>query len=214
MRVFLSNFSHVFAALFPVINPPGMALLFIAMTRRASRDQRTLLAGRIAFFAFLVINVSYYVGTLLLNFFDISLPVLRVAGGFVLASSGWRLLNEARSGSETDLNVGGSSGDWGHMAFYPLTMPITTGPGTISVTIALGAILPKKIPVMLGALAASLTVSAAVYLCYRYADQIEGRLGKTGSEALSRLFAFILVCIGVQILWNGISELWGSMIPK
>jgi multiple antibiotic resistance protein len=97
------------------------------------------------------------------------------------------------------------------MAFYPLTMPITTGPGTISVAIALGAILPREIPVMLAALAASVAISAAVYLCYRYADRIEGRLGRTGSEALSRLFAFILICIGVQIFWNGFSELWGSL---
>jgi multiple antibiotic resistance protein len=190
VRDFFQYYGHVFAALFPVINPPGMALLFIAMTRRASRAQRTLLAGRIAFYAFLTINVAYYVGTLILDFFDISLPVLRVAGGIVLASSGWRLLNETRSWSDTGVEVGG-----------------------ISVTIAMGAILPKKIPVMLGALAASVTISVAIYLCYRYADRIEGRLGRTGSEALSRLFAFILVCIGVQILWNGISELWGSLPP-
>jgi multiple antibiotic resistance protein len=191
-----------------------MALLFIAMTRRASRTQRTFLAGRIAFYAFLIINVSYYVGRFILEFFDISLPVLRVAGGIVLASSGWRLLNETRSASDAGVEVGGSSGDWIQMAFYPLTMPVTTGPGTISVTIAMGAILPKTIPVMLGSLAASVAISAAIYLCYRYADRIEGRLGKTGSEALSRLFAFILVCIGVQILWNGISELWGSLPPQ
>ena len=214
MRVFLHHFGNLFATLFPVINPPGMALLFIAMTRRASREQRTLLAGRIAFYAFLIINVSYYVGRFILEFFDISLPVLRVAGGIVLASSGWRLLNETRSGSDTGVDVGGGSGDWVQMAFYPLTMPVTTGPGTISVTIAMGAILPKTLPVMLGSLAASVTISAAIYLCYRYADRIEGRLGKTGSEALSRLFAFILVCIGVQILWNGISELWGSLPPQ
>jgi multiple antibiotic resistance protein len=213
VKDFFQYYGHVFAALFPVINPPGMALLFIAMTRRASRAQRTFLAGRIALYAFLTINVAYYVGTLILDFFDISLPVLRVAGGIVLASSGWRLLNETRSGSETGVELGGTSGDWIQMAYYPLTMPVTTGPGTISVAIALGAILPKRIPVMLGALAAGVTISAAVYFCYRYADRIEGRLGKTGSEALSRLFAFILVCIGVQILWNGFSELWGSLTP-
>ncbi|MBI3802850.1 MAG: NAAT family transporter [Nitrospirae bacterium] len=214
MTVFLQSFGHVFAALFPVVNPPGMALLFLAMTRRASRAERTLLAGRIAVYAFLVVNVAYYVGTVILHFFDISLPVLRVAGGIVLASSGWRLLNETRSGSDAGLDVGGGSGDWARVAFYPLTMPVTTGPGTISVAIALGAILPKKVPVMLGALAASGLVSGAIYLCYRYADRIENRLGQTGSEALSRLFAFILICIGIQILWNGFSELWASLPAK
>lgn len=213
VAVFLESFGRVFAALFPVINPPGMALLFLAMTRRASRAERTFLAGRVAFYAFLVVNTAYYVGTVILRFFDISLPVLRVAGGIVLASSGWRLLNESRSGRDAGLEVGGA-GDWVRVAFYPLTMPVTTGPGTISVSIALGAILPRNMPVMLGGLTASLLISGAIYLCYRYADRIESRLGRAGSEALSSLFAFILICIGVQILWNGFSELWGSLPAK
>ena len=214
MRGSLGGFIQLFAALFPVINPPGMALLFLAMTRGSSRDRREVLAKRIAFYSFLVIGVAYFIGKFILIFFGISLPVLRVAGGLVLASSGWRLLNETRSGGGTGIEVGGASGDLARIAFYPLTMPITTGPGTISVTIALGASQALKIPVILGVVAAAVTIAATIYLCYRFADRIEGALGQTGSEALSRLFAFILVCIGVQILWDGFSELWLSLADQ
>ena len=87
---------------------------------------------------------------------------------------GWRLLNETRGKSDTDLGVVVTPGNLAQMAFYPLTMPITTGPGTISVAIALGASHTEKAPLMLGALAASAAVSASIFLCYRYADRIEG----------------------------------------
>ena len=204
-------FVQMFAALFPVINPPGMALIFLALTRHANRTQRTDLAKRIALYSFLVVSISYYIGAFILGFFGISVPVLRVAGGIVLASSGWKLLNESRGRGGDDPGVETASGDLAKIAFYPLTMPITTGPGTISIAIALGATHSAKAPIILGALAASATVAVSIFLCYRYADRIEGALGQTGSDALSRLFAFILVCIGVQLMWDGISQLVGSL---
>jgi multiple antibiotic resistance protein len=208
---FLKMFVQMFAALFPVINPPGMALIFLAMTRSAGREQRTILAKRIAFYAFLIVIISYHIGSFILGFFGISVSVLRVAGGLVLAASGWRLLNETRGKTDADLGVGVTPANLATIAFYPLTMPITTGPGTISVTIAFGASQPLKLPIMLGALAASAAIAASIFLCYRYADRIEGALGQTGSDALSRFFAFILICIGVQLLWNGFSELWSGL---
>ena len=210
----LHSFVQVFSALFPVINPPGMALFFLALTRKAGRDRRTALARRIAFYSLLVIGVSYSIGKFILIFMGISIPVMQVAGGMVLVSAGWRFLNETRAQDETSVDVGGGSGDLERIAFYPLTMPITTGPGTISVAIALGTTLPMRIPVMLGVLVAIVMIATSIYLCYRYSDRIEGALGQTGSEALSRLFAFILICIGVQILWDGFSELWKSLPPR
>ena len=210
----LHSFVQVFSALFPVINPPGMALFFLALTRKAGRDRRTALARRIAFYSLLVIGVSYSIGKFILIFMGISIPVMQVAGGMVLVAAGWKFLNETRAQDDTDVDVGGGSENLESIAFYPLTMPITTGPGTISVAIALGTTLPERIPVLLGALSAAVAIAAIIYFCYRFADRIEGALGQTGSEALSRLFAFILICIGVQILWSGVSQLWLSLPPK
>ena len=208
---FLKMFVQMFAALFPVINPPGMALIFLAVTRKASRTQRTALAKRIAIYAFFVVGVSYYIGGFILGFFGVSVPVLRVAGGIVLALSGWRLLNESRSGSDAEVGAGVTPANLAQVAFYPLTMPITTGPGTVSVAIALGAGHTDKLTNGLGALAGTTAIAASIFLCYRYADRIEGALGQTGSDVLSRVFAFILICIGVQLLWGGFSELWASL---
>jgi multiple antibiotic resistance protein len=207
----LQSFIQVFSALFPVINPPGTALFFLAMTRRANRERRAALAKRIGFYSFLVVGISYFIGKFILVFFGISIPVLRAAGGMILISTGWRFLHETRAQDETDVEVSGTAEDLERIAFYPLTMPITTGPGTISVSIALGATLSQKLPVLLGVVAAAVLISAIIFLCYRYADRIEGALGQTGSEALSRLFAFILICIGVQIFWEGFTELWTQL---
>ena len=90
MSTILNSFLPVFAGLMPIVNPPGSALLFLAMTRRGTRAQRTELARRIALYAFLIMIVSLYVGAFVLKFFGISVPVLRVAGGMVLAFAGWR----------------------------------------------------------------------------------------------------------------------------
>src|SRR4029077_9422522 len=126
---------------------------------RSSRDRRAALAKRIAFYSFLVIGVSYSVGKFILVFLGISIPVMQVAGGMVLVSAGWKFLNETRAKDDTEVDVGGGSGDLERIAFYPLTMPITTGPGTISVAIALGTTLPaEKIPVLLGVLTASVFI--------------------------------------------------------
>jgi multiple antibiotic resistance protein len=211
MSEWLNMFIQMYAALFPVINPPGMALIFLTLTRRANRQQRADLARRVGLYALIVVMISYYIGTFILKFFGISVPVLRVAGGMVLMAAGWKLLNESRSAEGEEAAVSGNAGDLVRMAFYPLTMPLTTGPGTISVTIALGASHPLRVPYILGALVGGAAISSSIYLSYRYADRIESALGKTGSDALARLFAFILICVGVQILWDGFSVLWAEL---
>src|ERR1700720_2354891 len=137
---FGSLFLLIFAAAFPIVNPAGSALIFLDMTRRAAHRTREGLARCVAFYSFLVLNGSLFIGSYVLAFFGISVPALRVAGGIVVAAAGWQFLQEHEHES-----IAGSAGeeqrsreDYLGMAFYPFTMPITTGPGTISVMIALG----------------------------------------------------------------------------
>jgi multiple antibiotic resistance protein len=195
----------VFAALFPIINPPGTALIFYASTRHRSREQRAELAKWISIYAFLIINVSLYVGAYMLQFFGVSVPGLRVAGGLVVTATGWKLLNAQREEPEPAHSPHGD--DLRASAFYPLTMPLTTGPGTIAVTIALGTGRSLSASAMVGALLATIAIAALIYVCYRFADRVETALGGTASDAIARLFAFILMCIGIEIGWAGISEL-------
>jgi multiple antibiotic resistance protein len=223
----LQSFLLVFLALLPIVNPPGSALLFLAITRRGTRQLRAALARQIAIYAFLIMIVALYVGAFVLELFGISVPVLRVAGGVVLALSGWRTLEAPRQPSDAaQADHAGGARELEGMVFYPLTMPLTAGPGTVAVAIAVGTrgsgehsmstaqMAGEMIGAMLGAALAALGIAALVYVCYRYADRIEDALGERGSDALGRLFAFILICIGVQILWTGFAELWSTLPPR
>jgi multiple antibiotic resistance protein len=208
----LKAFLLVLATLFPILNPPGSALLFLAITHRETHSEREHLARQIALFASILIVVSLSIGSYVLILFGISVPVLRVAGGIVVAMIGWQMLSGANMPSEA-APAPKKSKDYG--AFYPLTMPLTAGPGTIAACIALGTARPQGASLfggfVVGALLAVATLALLIYLCYRYSDRIERVLGAAGSEAFSRLFAFILLCIGVQAFWNGFSELLASV---
>jgi multiple antibiotic resistance protein len=219
MSAALNSFLVVFAGLIPIVNPPGSALLFLAMTRRGTSAERSELARRIAIYAFLIMIVSLYVGAFVLKLFGISVPVLRVAGGLVLAFAGWRALDAPRQRTDAQTPEAADDSDLAGMAFYPLTMPLTAGPGTVAVAIALGTSgsgtadmpWPTVIGGMLAALLATLAIAGLVYVCYRFADRLEMALGERGSDALGRLFAFILICLGIQIFWIGFAELWASL---
>ena len=214
----LNIFFLVFAAIFPVVNPPGSALVFLGLTRDASHEIRRILAWRVARNSFFVLVCSFFLGALVLKFYGISIPVLRVAGGFIVAVAGWKLLNE---GSQKELEAsadGVSRTDPLDQAFYPLTWPLTTGPGTIAVVISLGLSRTSytnetdEILFVLASLLAIVVIAATIFLCFAYADRIERLLGPGGTDIAVRLSAFILFCLGVQILWSGGSELLKSVI--
>jgi multiple antibiotic resistance protein len=215
MTDFINAFLLVYAGLFPIVNPIGSAPIFLSLTRPCSEAERNGLARRVAINSVFLLAGSMFVGSHLLVFFGITLPVVRVAGGLVLMAFGWRLLHTG-----TDLEDRGSDGAQGRAAstdsFYPLTMPLTVGPGSISVAIALGSQRPAgaielpQLALLAGAaIAGILAIALTVYVCYRFAERTIALLGKSGANVVVRLSAFILLCIGIQILWNGYSTLAG-----
>jgi multiple antibiotic resistance protein len=212
----LKTFLLVLAAIFPVVNPPGSALVFLSITRRASSDTRRFLARRVALNSFFVMTGSLLLGTFILDLYGISVPIIRVAGGIVVAAAGWKLLNQG-SQKEDVAPEEGDNTDYRGMAFYPLTLPITTGPGTIAVMISLGftrasyASTAEELLYVGMILLAAIAIAVAIYVCFAYADRAERILGHTGTDIAVRLSAFILFCIGVQILWSGAVELWASL---
>ncbi|MCR6630063.1 MAG: NAAT family transporter [Magnetospirillum sp.] len=215
MSTLLTSFLLVFGSLFPIVNPPGSAFMFLAHTRTASHAQRAELAARVAVYAFLIVVGSLYVGAAVLGLFGVSIPALRVGGGLVIAVAGWRLLNAKPGATAGDVDVGATPDSLRSAAFYPLTMPLTTGPGTIAVTIALGTGQPFAHAgpslATVGALLAALAISALIYLSFRFADRMEGLLGRTVTDAVMRLFALLLLCVGVEIIWRGIAEMAKSL---
>lgn len=203
-----STFLIIYAGLFPIVNPVGSAPLFLGMTQFCTDAQRRSLATRVAFNSFFLLLGSLFVGSHVLEFFGISLPVVRIAGGLVVTSFGWKLLN---SDDRPDGDAAQSARTVD--AFYPLTMPLTVGPGSISVAITLGSQRPHDVDVShlitlaSGAVAAIVVMTLTIYFCYRFAENLVRILGKTGTNVMVRLSAFIMLCIGIEILWNGYSAL-------
>ena len=218
MNIAINTFLLVLAAIFPVVNPPGSALVFLGLTRRARPEVRHTLAWRVAVNSFVVLVCSFLLGAVILEFYGISIPVLRVAGGLIVAVSGWKLLNE---GSHKDIEApnGEASGDDPYsQAFYPLTLPLTTGPGTIAVVISLGLSKASytnpadEIIFVIAGLSAIAVMAVTIYLSFAYAARLQKVLGQGGTDIAVRLSAFILFCLGVQILWSGVSDLLRSVI--
>jgi multiple antibiotic resistance protein len=206
----------ILTALFPIVNPLGGAPLFLSLTHYYSTEERKILSRRIALNSIALIVVSYLIGTHILSFFGISLPVVQIGGGLVLASTGWALLKQKDEDStRADVHRSVGAQDLSTKAFYPLTLPLTVGPGSISVAITLGAneqhIGHRIIFSILGAVLGALLIAASVYICYAFADRLAHALGETGMSVIMRLSSFLLVCIGVQIIWNGLSTLLKSV---
>ena len=219
---FLSTFLYVFTSLVTVVNPIGAAMFFLTITSGATRAQRMTLSNKVCGYFLIMALVTLCAGSFVLSFFGISLGVLRVAGGLILFSAGWLALNNTSSSSEGEEEVESTAGahkprtdqDWMKLAFYPFTMPLTLGPGAIAVTTAIGTSMNFTIPNVIGAFAAALANALIVWLCFRYADRITEILGPSGSDAIGRIFSFILVCLGVQIFWTGFSELWLTLVSS
>jgi multiple antibiotic resistance protein len=184
------------------------------MTEEYSPETRLALSWRVAFNSLVLMIGSYFIGTHVLNFLGVSLPVVQVGGGLVVISMGWGMLME-KEGSHDVTRKNVQSSDVFHRAFYPLTLPLTVGPGSISVAVTLGANSTSHhgfhIWTTLAALIAMGVIAVSIFLCYGFADRLARMLGKTAMTVTVRLSSFLLVCIGVQIMWNGISALLSSL---
>ncbi len=203
-------FLAVLVGLFPIVNPLGGAPLFLRLTAEVSPAARAALAGRVAIGGYALLLGSMFIGSHILSFFGLSLPAVQVAGGLVIVAAGWKLLQQGEDLKARTQPSGLSDEAVVTRAFYPLTMPLTVGPGSMTVAIALGAHHAPSSNIWLESTGAALgagAVAVAIYVCYRFADRVLGLLGEAGRDVFLRLSAFILLCLGVQILWNGYSNL-------
>jgi len=213
MSAMASAFLLTFAGLFPIVNPLESAPFFLGLTAGLSTEERHTLARKAAANGFALLLGSMALGPWLLEAFGIELPVVRIAGGLVVTALGWKLLSaEQLSEHAVGVGTGGPVRKVG--SFYPLTMPLTVGPGSMSVAITIGSRKPAGFPQLsqlaehaIGALGGLIAIGVSIYLAYRFADNIARLLGATGLEVLVRLSAFILMCIGIEIIWNGYSAL-------
>jgi len=180
----VADFLFGFGALFAIINPYGLAFIFLDKTRGLSEDERANLALRVAGYAFVVLLVSLFLGSQILNFFGVTIPALRIAGGLVVAATGWS----------------------------------TTGPGTIATAIAIGISRTGSLDAMFQSSIVSLlvafAVTAAIYHAYRKSSAMARLFGEEGTSVVTKLSAFLLLCIGVQIILTGVSEVMRSILDS
>ena len=214
-------FGLAFSALLPLVNPLGSALVFLGLVGNEPPEVYRALARKIAINTTIFLLTIQLVGTALLRFFGISLPVVQVAGGLTLAAMGWNLLNKGEPDKkEKDVEAGGTSlQSLEQKAFYPFTFPITAGPGCIVVMVTLSAHAPVKgvlpdIAAHAGIVVAVLLLSVAVYFCYSRAPKITSRISQQTAHGVLRVIAFALLCIGVQITWNRLEVLLKTLLVR
>jgi multiple antibiotic resistance protein len=207
----------VYAALLPIVNPFGMAPIFASMTYGYDLPVRRTMAMRVAVNGMVLLIASLFVGSYVLDFFGVSIAAVQLGGGLVVMISGWRILNQQSNVSDRNLDPHPSSEKILTQAFYPLTMPLTVGPGSIAVALTLGSNAQAQSHRQFLTTAAASIIGVAfigvtIYLCYRFSDELERLLGPTGTSILIRLSAFILVCIGIQIMFNGIDDFYSQIM--
>jgi multiple antibiotic resistance protein len=206
----------ILSAIFPIVDPIGGSPFFLALTGEYSSEARKALSWRIAFDSFVLLVGSYFVGTYILAFFGISLPVVQIGGGMVLVAMGWATLTEDEDAHDKSARKSVEPHDVFNRAFYPLTLPLTVGPGSISVAITLGANAALRHALhpmtILTALVGFALIALSIFLCYGFSGRLARTLGRTGMTVVTKLSSFLLVCIGVQIGWNGIKELLESVV--
>jgi multiple antibiotic resistance protein len=193
--------------LLPIVNPFGSAPIFLSMTADLPVAARRRLAVIVARYSALLLTAAMLIGSFVLELFGVSLPIVRVGGGLLVTANGWRLLND--TGGE--VKMGGPVEAWEReaerRAFYPLTFPLTVGPGSISVAITLGARARHQNFEVIADLVGVVIVACTVWFSYRFASRLIAYLGETGTVVIMRLSSFILLCIGVSIIWSGLVDL-------
>lgn len=202
------HFLYAFIAIFPIVNPIAMSAVFLNMTEHATEMERKKLASLIASYSTLLLMGSLLIGPYLLIFFGLQPADIRVAGGLVLFSIAWKMLTQSKNMESKSLSSKEHMGDdIMSLAFFPLTMPITAGAGSIAIVIALATQAKNEANMLNQYIAIALAIlatTALVYICYRYSATIFKTLGKTGGKVVSSLSAFILLAIGVSVTWSGI----------
>jgi multiple antibiotic resistance protein len=212
---FISEFLFGFGALFAIINPYGLAFVFLDKTINLSERERGRIAFRVAIYAFGVLLVSLFIGSQILNFFGISIPALRIAGGLVVAVSGWSMLHAPPSISDAHATSTANFETVQKMAFFPLTIPLTAGPGTIATAIAIGANRPSDLDELfsttVGWFLVAIATTATIYHAYKRSSTMARLFGEEGTSIVTRLSAFLLLCVGVQIMITGVVEVARSV---
>ena len=213
----ISAFLLAFPALFSIVNPIAGSFIFREATADRTHLERIGLARRVGAYSLLVMLIALWTGSYVLAFFGISIGALRIAGGSMLIGFAWELIGAPQKREDRKQQQAADVGP-DDVAFFPLTLPFTTGPGTIAVSVALGAGHPLGggglLGFFLGVSLAALVVAVLIAVLYGIADRLGEWLGRSATQTISRLSAFILLCIGVQVFLAGVTDALGPLLSS
>jgi len=219
MSTYYNNFVHLvfigIIALFPVVNPVGSAFMVSPFFANLDDKEKKNAVKKITFYAFSICTVALFAGHWILALFGISIPIVQLGGGIMICKMGWEFISDGNKPDDKQVTAKEASDH--HLSienklFYPLSFPITTGAGTISVLFTLSAHSARsdfnEYLISTGAiLLAIVTMCFLVYLFYLNTKRIIHILGERGEMIINRISAFLIFCVGLQIAFSGIVTL-------
>jgi len=197
-----NSFILCFAAMFPIINPIGHAPMFYAMTEGDSDEYRAKLARKTAIYSTIILMISLFMGRMLLEFFGLSVADLRIAGGFLVATTAYGML---RNSSKVTPEEHRAAQDKDDISLTPLATPILSGPGAMS--LAIGMITYGSRPInRLGYALGFIAIGLLIWISFLYAGALVRSLGVNGAGALNRILGFFILAIGVEMMVAGLKS--------
>src|SRR5215469_10942437 len=191
-----------FLALFPIVNPFGGIPLFFSMTSDFTPRDRNLTALKTAVYVFAILVIFMFFGRFVLNFFGISLPVLQIAGGLIVANTAWGMVTGGTRITPAESDEASTKED---ISLTPMAMPLLSGPGSIGVVMGLAAHVDSSSS-YLGMVIGITVLAVSVYLFLRFGGPLVGRLGPSAVGAITRIFGFLILAIAVQLIWDGVAD--------
>ncbi len=197
------------AALFPIANPIGAVPIFYSLTATDTRGKRRKQAQRTTINVVLILAVFLLGGRTILEFFGISLNVLRIAGGLLVANAAWEMVTSRQRLTDSEQQAGAEKED---ISFTPMAIPLIAGPGSIGVTIGLATKLTHWSD-YLGCLIGILLFGGLLYVCLVLGESLLSILGRNGLGALNRVLGFFILAIAVQLIADGVISLFQTAAP-
>ncbi|MGB3799284.1 MAG: MarC family NAAT transporter [Lewinella sp.] len=209
----ISFFFATLGSLFSVVNPFGAVPMYLTLTNDYNRMERAQSARRTAMYFMIILVVFFFAGTLILNFFGISLNALRIAGGLIIVNSGYGLLNSKAERRRISHEIEEEAQAKEDISFTPMAMPMLSGPGSISLLVGLSAGEQgwERSTLIVGVVA---VMAVLVFVTLHYAPLLFRLLGRAGLSALSRIMGFLVMAIGIQLLLFGLVSLVGDIWPQ
>jgi multiple antibiotic resistance protein len=202
LRTLPSAAAATFLALFPIVNPFGGVPLFFALTSDFSTSERNRTAMKTAAYVFAILVVFMFFGRFVLNFFGISLPVLKIAGGLIVAHTAWGMVTASTRITPAESDEAAEKND---ISLTPMAMPMLSGPGSIGVVMGLAAN-ADSMTTYLGMVIGIAVLGLSVYLFLRLGGPLVARLGPGAVAGITRIFGFLIFAVAVQLVWDGIAD--------